>query len=130
MDYTNFPINKELKLQFSTMIEPVSATDYRLSHYFNPSLLKEHISIDGRTFYDLYLEKFLSAEHKIGGYSYFIEKDFRENYVALQHYDTLLLQIVSNDEQGIMWGDSGVISFFINAKKLTAVGFFRYLFSY
>ncbi|MEK4230973.1 YwqG family protein [Solibacillus sp. FSL H8-0538] len=120
---TDFPINSELGIQFSTAIEPVSATDYRLSYYFNPLISGEHFAVDGRTFNDLYLENFLSADHKVGGYPYFIEEDIRKNSVALQCYDTLLLQIVSNDEHGIMWGDCGVMSFFINSKKLQHLDF-------
>lgn len=123
VDTTDFPITEEHGIEFSTVIEPVSATDYRLTHYFNPLLLQERVPMDGRTFSDLYLEKFLSAEHKIGGYPYFIGEDFRKSSSHFQHYDTLLLQIVSNDAQGIMWGDSGIISFFINSKKLQLLDF-------
>ena len=37
-DYATFPIEKEQGIQFHSVIEPVSATDYRLAHFFNPSL--------------------------------------------------------------------------------------------
>ncbi|RKJ62569.1 DUF1963 domain-containing protein, partial [Butyricicoccus sp. 1XD8-22] len=49
--------------------------------------------------------------------------DTRKNSPFLRRFDTLLLQIVSNDEQNIMWGDSGVIKFFINQQKLINLDF-------
>lgn len=123
LNYEHFPIDQELAIQFSKAVEPVSATDYRLTQFFNPLVLNETITIDGRSFIDLYLESFLSADHKIGGYPYFIKQDMRQHSVLLQRYDTLLLQIISNDAHGIMWGDCGVISFFINSEKLKGLDF-------
>jgi uncharacterized protein YwqG len=121
--FSDFPIKSEMKLVAKTQFEPVSATDYRLENYFNREILNTSITVDERLFKDVYLESYLAAEHKIGGYPYFIHEDFRKGSQYLQHYDTLLLQLVSNDEQGIMWGDSGIISFFINSKKLAQLDF-------
>ncbi|WP_274308367.1 YwqG family protein [Solibacillus daqui] len=118
VNLTHFPIQQEMKLHATTQFEPVSATDYRLIDYFNPEIMTASITLDERSFEDVYLESYLAADHKIGGYPYFIHEDFRKQSYYLQHYDTLLLQIVSNDEQYIMWGDSGIISFFINSDKL------------
>lgn len=115
----HFPIKSEMSLQYSSIVEPVSATDYRLAQYLqisqNGQLL---IAEDGRPFKDHYIERFLGAEHKIGGYPYFVHHDPRQTSPFLRKYDTLLLQIVSNDEQGIMWGDCGILKFFINKEKL------------
>lgn len=115
---THFPIQQEMKLRATTQFEPVSATDYRLNDYFNQEIMTTSITLDDRSFEDIYLESYLAAEHKIGGYPYFIHEDFRKQSFHLQYYDTLLLQIVSNDAQNIMWGNSGIISFFINSEKL------------
>jgi uncharacterized protein YwqG len=123
INYKHFPIKREMKIQAKTNFEPVSALDYRLGHFFNPEIMKASITLDERSFQDVYLESYLAAEHKIGGYPYFIYEDFRKGSTSLQHYDTLLLQIVSNDAQQIMWGDSGIISFFINSKKLAQLDF-------
>lgn len=123
LDFSQFPIKQEMKLQIETQFEPVSAMDYRLENYFNPDIMNSSITLDERSFQDVYLEHYLAAEHKIGGYPYFINDDFRTNAPFLQQYDTLLLQIVSNDEQNIMWGDSGIMSFFINSKKLKQLDF-------
>ncbi|MEK4427306.1 YwqG family protein [Solibacillus sp. FSL K6-1523] len=122
-DFRCFPIRQEMKLHFNQSFEPVSIMDYRLKNYFNQAIMNEFITLDERSFHDIYLVNYLAADHKIGGYPYFIEHDFRESFPHLQHYDTLLLQIVSNDEQQIMWGDSGIISFFINSEKLQRLDF-------
>ncbi|MEG0386010.1 MAG: YwqG family protein [Solibacillus sp.] len=122
-DLRYFPIMQEMKLHFSQLFEPVSLTDYRLNNFFTSTSMKEFITLDERSFHDIYSVNYLAADHKIGGYPYFIEQDFRKALPHLQHYDTLLLQIVSNDAQQIMWGDSGIISFFINSKKLQQLDF-------
>lgn len=121
--HNDFPIKSEMKLIAKIQFEPVSATDYRLEHYFNQEMMDTSITLDERSFKDVYLENYLAAEHKIGGYPYFIHEDFRKGSQFFQQYDTLLLQIISNDEQGIMWGDSGILSFFINSEKLAQLDF-------
>lgn len=123
VNFRHFPIMQERKLFFNQSFEPVSIMDYRLKNYFSPTIMDEFITLDERSFHDIYLVNYLAADHKIGGYPYFIEQDFRELFPHLQHYDTLLLQIVSNDAQQIMWGDSGIISFFINSEKLQQLDF-------
>ena len=120
---SDYPIKSEMKLIAKTQFEPVSATDYRLENYFNREIMETPITHDERSFKDVYLESYLAAEHKVGGYPYFIHEDFRKGSPFLQHYDTLLLQIVSNDAQGIMWGDSGIISFFISSENLAKLDF-------
>lgn len=123
LNLSYFPIQQEMKLISKSQFEPVSAMDYRLNHYFNSEIMNTPITLDDRSFQDVYLESYLAAEHKIGGYPYFIHEDFRKKSMYLQHYDTLLLQIISNDAQNIMWGDSGIISFFINSEKLAQYDF-------
>lgn len=122
-NFKDFPIKFEQALATYDRAEPVSATDFRLHQFINSARLNETLPHDGRTLNELYLEHFLSADHKIGGYPYFIEQDIRQQNVQLQQYDTLLLQIISNDAQQIMWGDSGVINFFINSKMLQQLDF-------
>ncbi|KGR75515.1 YwqG family protein [Ureibacillus sinduriensis] len=121
---SSFLIQNEKGLAFLPKHEPVSASDYRREKFLQVSPFDgEYISEDERTFEDIYFEYFLAAEHKIGGYPYFIEYDTRKNSSFLKRFDTLLLQIVSNDEQGIMYGDSGVIKFFINQDALRNLDF-------
>lgn len=125
--FMHFPIKYEQTLISYTQLEPVSATDFRLSHYIDSSFLAQSFTIGGPTMEDLYFKHFLSAHHKIGGYPYFISEDIRIK-TNFQQYDTLLFQLISNDAQCIMWGDSGVISFFINSEKLKQLDFSDILF--
>ena len=118
-----FPIKEELPLSFSKKIEPVSATDYRLTNFISPKLMEQFTKTEHHLFPDIYLQYFSGADMKTGGYPYFIGEDIRGNYPSLQTYDTLLLQILSDDEIDIMWGDCGVIKFFINRDKLERLDF-------
>ena len=121
---SKFPIQKEMKLEFHQQREPVSASDYRREKLLQSSILEnKFMSNDERTFEEIYFEKFLAAEHKLGGYPYFIEYDTRRDSAFVKKFDTLLFQIVSNDEQGIMYGDSGIIKFFINQQDLKNLDF-------
>ncbi|MET4561276.1 YwqG family protein [Lysinibacillus parviboronicapiens] len=121
-----FPINQELALQFRSEQEPVSALDYRATHYL-PNLKPHH---DDVNLHEIYLQHFLGAGAKIGGYAYFLEEDIRHESQLLQRYDVLLLQIDSNDEFGIMWDDSGVGKFFINRERLLQEDFSDILFQW
>lgn len=118
-----FPLKCEYPLSFSKKVEPVSATDYRLKQFISHELMEQFTHIEHQPFHDVYLQYFSSADMKIGGYPYFISEDIRESNIALRTYDTLLLQIVSDDELDIMWGDSGVLKFFIDSKKLEKLDF-------
>lgn len=121
-----FPIHQELALQFQLIQEPVSALDYRAIHYL-PNLIPSSEDVDLR---EIYLQHFLGAGAKIGGYAYFLEEDIRHESQLLKRYDVLLLQIDSNDEIGIMWADSGVGKFFINREKLLQGDFSDILFQW
>ena len=118
-----FPIKQELPLSFSKKIEPVSATDYRLTNFITPTLMEQFTNTEHQPFAEIYLQYFSGADMKTGGYPYFIGEDIRGNYPSLQTYDTLLLQIVSDDAIDIMWGDCGVLKFFINRDKLQRLDF-------
>lgn len=119
----SFPIKKECSISFTNKYEPVSATDYRIYNYINQHTLEQIADEDGRTYEDIYLEHYLGATHKVGGYPYFIEHDIRLHSLPHRHYDTLLLQIVSDDDDNIMWGDSGTLKFFINKDALQQLDF-------
>lgn len=121
----HFPIQQEMGLSYKQIVEPVSATDYRREHYFQ---LSDPFNIDDPSLEDIYLKQFLAADHKIGGYPYFIESDTRKGSPLLEKFNTLLLQVVSNDEHGIMIGDTGVFKFFINDKKLQNFDFYSIYF--
>ena len=117
-----FPIQKQLKIVGKPSLEPVSALDYRHGQCYPPDMLQQ-VTEDERTFEEIYFETFLGAEHKIGGYPYFIENDFRLADTKLKIYDTLLLQLVTDDAHFINYRDSGIISFFIESEQLAKLNF-------
>lgn len=119
------PIKQPLQLLADNGYEPVSIFDYRYDEFI-PSTSRNLIEVeDFYEFDDVYLQHYSGAQHKIGGYPYFIQQDLRKHSMELQNYDTLLLQIISDDEKGIMWGDCGVIKFFINYYDLLQLHFDR-----
>ena len=118
-----FPIKYCRSLTFEKKQEPVNATDYRLYTYMNQTSLEQIADEDGRTYEEIYLEHYQGAEHKLSGYPYFLHEDIRLASLPHRSYDTLLLQIISDDEDGIHWGDMGVIKFFINKQDLQNLDF-------
>lgn len=116
-DNDSFPIQKESRLLFTPTTEPVSALDYRFNNIFQTPL-NLLFNEEGQSLYDIYMEHFLGSGHKMGGYPYFITQDPRHEYPFLKKYDVLLLQIDSDEENGIMWGNCGVANFFINRDNL------------
>lgn len=67
------------------------------------------------------------SNHKIGGYPYFTQNDV---LLDKKHFDTLLLQIDTDDENGIMWGYCGVGNFFIKKENLQSLQFSTILFTW
>ena len=118
-----WPIKKELTLSFSKKCEPVSATDYRLTDFMTPTLMEQFTKQEHHSFSEVYLHYFSGATMKVGGYPYFIDEDIRSHNALLQTYDITLLQIPSDDEIGFMWGNCGIIKFFINRDKLKKLDF-------
>lgn len=62
----------------------------------------------------------INSSHKVGGYPYFTQSDPRDEKM-LEYYDFLLFQLDTDyidNEDVVMWGDSGVGNFFINSEKL------------
>lgn len=105
--------------------EPVSKFDFRFHDFIPEELIVQQEQDENLSLEEIYLQHFSGAQHKVGGYAYFIHEDLRKNCIELQQYDMLLLQIISDDSQGIMWGDSGVIKFFINYYDLLNLQFDR-----
>lgn len=68
--------------------------------------------------------------HKTGGYPFFTQEDPRTCKEELEQYDYLLFQLDTDDENGIMWGDSGIGNFFINSEKLKNCDFSDVLYNW
>lgn len=99
------PIYKpNLGMNFEATEEYLSYADYRFENYYSEDLTDE--------MYDT----FDGSGSKILGYPAFTQYDPRDNGGFDDKYDTLLLQLDS--DENMMWGDSGVANFFINGEKL------------
>ncbi|MFP7492949.1 YwqG family protein [Terribacillus saccharophilus] len=134
LDTSYFPIEQELALTFSIDYEPVSVNDYK-----NGELLGESVDLsiaidndenEQKELWELYSDTFLGEGHKVGGYPFFTQgdpRDYRENY---QKQDTLLLQIDSDSDNGIMWGDVGVANFFITKEDLLQLDFSNVIYTW
>lgn len=70
--------------------------------------------------------------HKVGGYPYFTQSDPRDEK-QLEYYDFLLFQLDTDsidEEDVVMWGDSGIGNFFINSEKLKNCDFSDVLYNW
>ena len=83
-------------------------------------------------FINEYEEKYeeLVGEHCLGGYPAFVQDDDRADLQEEEGYDFLLLQINSDDEHSIMWGDAGIGNFFIQPSALKRLDFSKILYTY
>ena len=77
------PLKNELPVSFSKELEPVSATDYRLTRFITPKLMEQFTKTEHQLFPEIYLHYFSGADMKTGGYPYFIGEDIRKNNPSL-----------------------------------------------
>lgn len=113
--YEESPVFAIHQLSFKKQIENGNAEDFRCNFEFNgldyydfqTSLTEEQ-----QTQMDLY---FQGGGHKIGGYSYFTQGDFRDGNED-DHNQIQLLQIDIDDH--ICFGDSGIGHIFIDKEDL------------
>ncbi len=119
-----FPIGAEGGLQFEVKHAPVGTNDFQFEKFLNAA---PHNFFDDQT-WDWYHDHYSSTGHKMAGYAYFTQSDPRESDYA--DYDLLLLQIDTDDELNIMWGDCGVANFFIKAADLKRLDFTKVLYNW
>ncbi|MDX8366556.1 YwqG family protein [Cytobacillus sp. IB215665] len=126
-----FPIENELALTFDIDYEPVSLVDFRCYELLDDSVNRfQQIDKDNDIeIWDVY-DSYYGEGHKIGGYPYFTQTDPREHETQLQEHTILLLQIDTDDDAGIMWGDSGVANFFIRKDNLERLDFSNVLYNW
>lgn len=63
------------------------------------------------------------AGQRIGGYGMFTQDDPREDGSGLERFTTPLLQLDSLDDGRLMFGDTGVMNFFIEPERLRRLDF-------
>ena len=137
------PLSDCLGLNFAIKSTSMSASDYRFRNlvksYFplfqQSNLTKamenslEELADD---FINEYEEKYeeLLGGHRLGGYPAFVQNDDRAELQEEEGYDFLLLQIDSDDDHSIMWGDEGIGNFFIQPSALKRLDFSKILYTY
>ncbi|PSL41038.1 uncharacterized protein YwqG [Planomicrobium soli] len=127
-----FPVTNELSLTFNLEHEAVSVADHAFENAFGNLDFEEIVKTEDNediTLWEIYAETLTNDGHKIGGYAFFTQADPREDE-TYDDYDILLLQIDSEDEAGIMWGDSGVGNFFIKKEDLKNGDFSNILYNW
>ncbi|MFT3827440.1 MAG: DUF1963 domain-containing protein [Chitinophagaceae bacterium] len=122
----NVPIDVPHALSFSLQHEYMGRMDLRFAKEwaFYSAFSQQHPEIRLQLESEL-REMFKASGHKIGGYATFRQWDPRDEKDDTNDY-VLLLQIDTDDR--IMWGDSGIGSFFIHPADLQKKDFSRVLY--
>ncbi|RST76085.1 DUF1963 domain-containing protein [Siminovitchia acidinfaciens] len=132
-DENYFPVEKECALSFVVSEEIVAANDYRFNKLTGLDGLLENDEDEDYDAYDDIMEEYYEVASgqgsKLGGYPFFTQEDPRA-YGDYPIYDTLLLQIDSEDKLSIMWGDVGVANFFIAKEDLKKLDFSKVLYNW
>ncbi|MBP0724431.1 DUF1963 domain-containing protein [Bacillus sp. RG28] len=126
------PFEGEYALEFQLDSEYISMTDYRFEMLTDGVIdLDEEVEVNGEItdMWELCSDIFDGSGHKIGGYPYFTQTDPREYQDDTTH-EILLLQIDTDDENDIMWGDCGVANFFISKEDLEKLDFSHVLYNW
>lgn len=129
-DENYFPVEKECALTFEQSEEIVSGSDYRFNKITEVDQLLEEDEYDAHEeITEMYFDLANGQGSKLGGYPFFTQEDPRAygNYLT---FDTLLLQIDTDSDLSIMWGDSGVANFFIAEEDLKRRDFSKVLYNW
>ncbi|MCD1257261.1 DUF1963 domain-containing protein [Paenibacillus athensensis] len=126
----DFPLARELALSLARKDAAVSSADYQFERFFGeePFAFFEQFGDEETELSDAYADACSGIGHKIGGYAFFTQSDPREG--RYEDYEVLLLQIDSDHDNGIMWGDSGVANFFIRPADLQNRDFSKVLYNW
>lgn len=111
----------EYSLNFLQKKMPPCISDYHYHKFFSET---------DEAFDETYIETYDSNGHRIGGYAHFTQEDPRDWRNPHKEKEHLLLQIDTDDENQIMWGDCGVANFFISENDLKKKEFNNILYNY
>ncbi len=104
--------------------------DKYIDDYIESSLKAKGLdSFDSYDVIDQYQEMAGTGGHQLLGYPYFTQSDPREYNKSLNNH-ILLLQIGSDNDLDVMWGDAGVANFFINPEALLARDFSQMVYNW
>ncbi len=115
-------------LEFKPKIQPITVVDYKFESIFAPYFEdREQYYQFWEQYDDIF---FTNSRHQLGGYPHFTQDDPRYFYSAEEEKYNLLLQIDSDLNLDIMWGDVGVGNFFIQDSALKQLDFSNVLYNY
>lgn len=133
-DYMPFEFNTEAILTGELYMQecPPPYSLERFEDIFKDTFKKLYPNENVNDFYTNHydeIEDFFEQDkystHAIGGYPYFTQNDITDDF-----YSTLLLQIDTDDDINLMWGDCGIGNFFINIKDLKNLDFNNVLYNW
>lgn len=119
-----FPVMKEGKMFFSIAKEAVPISDYACDKIFGKDFINQLTQVQ----FDKYITTFDSSGHKIGGYACFVQDDPRQS--SKHEGKILLLQLDTDGEMDMMWGDGGVANIFISPSDLKKLDFSNLLYTW
>lgn len=130
------PFNETYKIKFKITEEVMNCYDEKFSSIvarilndkFNVTVEENKVNDYLEQIDEKYYERFQTWGHKLLGYPAFTQSDPRDYNKEYNKYDTLLLQIDTDDD--IMWGDCGVANFFVNKKDLENMNFNNILYNW
>lgn len=134
-----FPVRGTFSLEFNAVSEGMSTCDYRFDPLFASYWNKAYPDSPVDSYFDLpsdiaerMFDEISGFGHKLGGYPAFTQEDPRDGQPPYKDYEFLLLQIDSQGtaKQEIMWGDSGVCTFFITYNDLKVGKFDKVLYTW
>lgn len=123
-----FPVEKELKMEFTPAVSVIGWQDFRYESNLLAAYQKEYpmttsfeeIPVEIR---DKMEELCNASGSRIGGYPLFTQSDPRSEENGYADYSVLLLQLDSDTDKEISWGDDGVCNFFITPDQLKNLNF-------
>lgn len=131
----NLPVSQPLRLSFTADEMPITTEDCRFPLLFSRACgqvsgcpFQELSQLDQET-QDYLSEQLDEQGHRMGGYPFFTRSDPRTDPRFADH-SVLLLQIDTDEENGILWGDSGVCCFFIRPADLALRNFQNVLYTW
>ncbi len=135
-----FPVLKECAVSVKKQMAYMTEEDYRFNKLFG-QIMSEQFHMRKKYILPYEVigdEDFSEMEEELGngghwmlGYPFFTQEDPRSEG-TYEKYDTLLFQMDSDyeDEDYVMWGDSGVANFFINYEDLKKKDFSKILYNW
>ena len=122
------PAGQECSMSFELATEMISLSDYQFDQIFGNNCFEE-LGNKADQIEEICWDTLQSEGHKIGGYAYFTQEDPRYWTSPSENW-LLLLQIDTDDEADIMWGDAGVGGFFIQEEDLRKKDFSHVIYNW